>query len=197
MSSQQELQALQLPFRDPSSHSPFRVLFIGRLDSYKRVDWLLQALSCLHLPWELVIVGDGPRRSYFHQLSLQLFGSDSNHLVCFKGRLSEKNKLDQLAIADILVLPSDKSNEAFGIVQLEAMAAGIPSLAFQCPRSGMAWVAQLPDLDWSQTPNGLVDVLYRLASDRPLCSHLGLQARSRYLELFSRDIWLRQLTFWY
>ena len=80
------------------------------------------------------------------------------------GCLSWKNR-HRLPHPDVLVLPSDRSNEAFGIVQLEAMAAGRIALAFDQPRSGML-VGQLSGLPWSQSPAGLVEVLQRLA-DQP------------------------------
>jgi glycosyltransferase involved in cell wall biosynthesis len=114
--------------------------------------------------------------------------------VRFYGRVDEASKLEQLAIADLLVLPSDRCNEAFGIVQLEAMAAGIPSLAFQRHRSGMGWVAQLPALAWEQTPEALPAVLERLAGDRALLSQLGQQSRERYQQLFARRIWIQRLS---
>ena len=42
---------------------PMRVLFIGRLDGYKRLDWLLMSLAAMRSPWRLSVVGDGPNRS--------------------------------------------------------------------------------------------------------------------------------------
>ena len=54
---------------------PLRILFIGRLDSYKRLDWLLEALKALQSPWRLSVVGDGPNRSRFEHLAKQLFFS--------------------------------------------------------------------------------------------------------------------------
>ena len=53
----------------------------------------------------------------------------------------------------MLVLLSDRSNEAFGIVQLEAMAAGRIALSFDRPRSGMgcraaAWIALVAVARW-------------------------------------------------
>ena len=118
------------------------MLFIGRLDSYKRLDFLLEALAQLTSPWQLVVVGDGPNRPCFEQLANRLFPQASP--VRFLGRLPETAKLQQLAASDLLVLPSDCSNEAFGIVQLEAMAAGRIALAFDQDRSGMGWVGRLP-----------------------------------------------------
>ena len=122
-----------------------------------------------------------------------LIGSSSYERVTFCGRLSEADKLKQLALADVLVLPSDRSNEAFGIVQLEAMAAAMPSLAFDLPRSGMGWVGQLPSLQWSQSQDGLADVLQRLSEDSELLCQASSQSRDRYQRLFARKVWRQHL----
>lgn len=179
-----ETAALALPER-PHAAS-LRVLFIGRLDSYKRVDWLIQALAALPQPWQLDVVGTGPRRAAFEALA-------HNLPVRFWGRLEEQAKHERLAQATLLVLPSDRCNEAFGIVQLEAMASGLPSLAFDLPDSGMAWVGRLPRLQWSMAPVDLADVLARLAADPVALAVLGRQARQRYQRLFARSVWLRRL----
>ncbi|WP_186469833.1 glycosyltransferase family 4 protein [Synechococcus sp. A18-25c] len=191
LSQQQEQLGLALPVPEAHAGEPLRVLFIGRLDSYKRLDWLLAALAQLTSPWQLVVVGDGPKRPRFEQLAQRLFPQGSP--VRFLGRLPETAKLDQLAAADLLVLPSDCSNEAFGIVQLEAMVAGRIALAFDQSRSGMGWVGQLPGLPWSQSPEGLADVLQHLAEQPALRQQLSVQARERYLSLFARGVWLQHL----
>lgn len=184
-----EAAALALPPRPDTPATladPLRVLFIGRLDSYKRVDLLLGALIPLQAPWRLDVVGDGPRRHRFEQLAQGL-------PVRFWGRLDEAGKLGRLAAAQVLVLPSDRCNEAFGIVQLEAMAAGIPAVAFHLPRSGMAWVSHLPGLAWSGAPADLGQLLLRLATDSPWRAALGQQARRRYQQLFARKVWRGRL----
>jgi glycosyltransferase involved in cell wall biosynthesis len=168
------------------------VLFIGRLDSYKRVDWLLQALADVPQPWRLDVVGDGPKHASLQTFARELFGASER--VQFHGRLNEAAKLHCLAQADLLVLPSDRSNEAFGIVQLEAMAAAIPALAFQRRRSGMGWVGALPQLSWSQQPQDLAEVLRLLQAHPQRRAALGLEARARYLRLFQRRVWRQQLT---
>ena len=182
---------LALPFPVARSGDPLRVLFIGRLDSYKRLDWLFEALSHLSTPWQLSVVGDGPYRSRFEGLAQRLFSGQAP--VHFFGRLSEAAKLEQLATAELLVLPSDRCNEAFGIVQLEAMAAGRVALAFDLHRSGMGWVGRLSGLPWSQSPEGLAEVLQRLADQPALRQQLSVQARHRYLTVFARGVWLHQL----
>ena len=168
-------------------------VFIGRLDSYKRLDWLIEALAGVRGPWQLLVVGDGPRRAAFELLCQQCIGARSGEQVKFLGRLSEEAKQACLATADVLVLPSDRSTEAFGIVQLEAMAAGIPALAFQRRRSGMGWVGQLPGLSWSQQPEDLREVLQALADQPAWRVQLGQQARWRYRQLFAREVWLSTL----
>ena len=192
----QEQSALAVPLPVSEQGDPMRVLFVGRLDSYKRVDWLLKSLAALRSPWRLSVVGDGPKRSRFQHLAQQLFFrqlQEDPELVQFHGRLPESDKQEQIARSDVLVLPSDCSNEAFGIVQLEAMAAGRIALAFDQPRSGMGWVGRLPGLPWSQTPEGLVEVLQRLASQPALRHSLSVQSRERYHSLFARRVWLKQM----
>ena len=191
LSEKQEQLGLSLSVPHARIGDPLRVLFVGRLDSYKRLDWLMEALSLLTTPWRLVVVGDGPKRSAFEQLAKRLFSQVSS--VRFLGRLSETAKYEQFAEADLLVLPSDCSNEAFGIVQLEAMAAGRIALAFDQSRSAMSWVSKLPGLPWSRSPDGLSEVLQRLADHPSLRQQLCVQTRERYRTLFARRVWLQQL----
>ena len=165
-------------------------MFIGRLDSYKRLDWLIEALVQLSVPWRLVVVGDGPKRSSFEELAQCLFPQASP--VQFLGRLSETAKLQQIAMADVLVLPSDRSNEAFGIVQLEAMAAGRIALALHQPRSGMSWVGRLHSClvpDPPQFGRGFAEA----CRGTRFAPKLSAQSRARYLTLFARSVWLQQL----
>jgi len=197
LSASQEQAAMAIPLPVVAEGEPLHVLFIGRLDSYKRLDWLLEALAALRSPWRLSVVGDGPNRRHFEDLAHKLFFNPHQvapKLVQFHGRLSELEKQAQIAASDVLVLPSDRSNEAFGIVQLEAMAAGRIALAFDQPRSGMGWVGRLSGLSWSQSPAGLVEVLQRLADQPQMRNLLSLQARDRYETLFARSVWLQQLS---
>ena len=188
----QEQSLLRLQFPTIMDDSPLKILFIGRLDSYKRLDLLLKSLVSVSVDWQLSVVGDGPKRIFFEKLSMQLFCdqiTDKPDLIRFHGRLSEAQKIELIAASDVLVLPSVRSNEAFGIVQLEAMAAGRLSLAFTHPKSGMGWVGQVPSLSWSQSPYDLSGVLQRLGEDPIHRLQLCKESRDRYLRLFSRSVW--------
>ena len=71
------------------------------------------------MPVKLLMVGDGPQREVAEYLCRDLGCSDD---VKFLGKTQDVSRL--LAISDLFVLPSEK--ESFGLVALEAMAAGIP-----------------------------------------------------------------------
>lgn len=71
------------------------------------------------MPVKLLMVGDGPQREVAEYMCRDLGCSDD---VKFLGKTQDVSRL--LAISDLFVLPSEK--ESFGLVALEAMAAGIP-----------------------------------------------------------------------
>jgi glycosyltransferase involved in cell wall biosynthesis len=170
---------------------PLRLLFMGRLDSYKRVDWLIEACAASGTA-DLHVVGDGPLR---RQLEEKALAAGIDQAVVFHGRISEQEKLAVLRDSDLLVLPADCSNEAFGIVQLEAMACGVPALALDHPQSGMAWVAGLKTLlGFRQIcREDLVRVIDRLSQDPQLLVDVSLDAEQRYWKEFSRQIWQSRL----
>lgn len=101
------------------------IVFLGRLVERKGCMDFLRALTELNKKNELnrvrvIIAGKGPLLN-----SLQGYVSDNHlkHVVRFLGFVSEEEKPDLLASADIAVFPST-GGESFGIVLIEAMAAG-------------------------------------------------------------------------
>jgi rhamnosyl/mannosyltransferase len=146
---------------------PF-VFFAGRHVDYKGVDVLLKALEGSRV--RAVIAGDGPKRAEWERLAREL-GLDGR--VTFTGEIpdSELRRLMQTCLA--FVLPSVTRAEAFGYVQIEAMAAGRPVISTDVP-SGVSWVNQ-------DGKTGLVvgagdAVALRAAVDR-LAGDAGLRAR--------------------
>ncbi len=170
------------------------LIAIGRLDSYKRIDWLIKSFCLSSKAIRLDLIGDGPDRFRLEALVNDLLPErHSGKSIVFHGRASESDKAHLLAKADLLVLPADRCNEAFGIVQLEAMASGIPAIAFDLPRSGMHWVSKVEAVSWSGKSDQLAELFDALFSDYSLYLEACRQSKQRYLKQFSLAQWHKRL----
>jgi len=110
------------------------LIFIGALDQahyFKGVPILLEALAGLKNDyWRLKIAGQGDRQDSYEKLSRQL---NLEKQVEFVGKLTREDLIRTLQNSDLLILPSINSNEAFGLVLIEALACGVPVLASDLP----------------------------------------------------------------
>ncbi|MFX0196558.1 MAG: glycosyltransferase family 4 protein [Candidatus Hodarchaeota archaeon] len=101
------------------------LLYVGRLPPEKNVDRLLREFQSLRRDnLRLIIVGDGPERSKLEDMSSHLGVRKS---VRFLGMREDVERF--YSVSDIFVSPS--KYEPFGQVILEAMAAGLPCIAFK------------------------------------------------------------------
>jgi glycosyltransferase involved in cell wall biosynthesis len=125
----------------PLSERPLRVLFVGRLVEKKGCEYLLRAMQRVkaELPEaEVTIVGDGPLRGELEKLS-----GDLGVGARFTGALAPERVKAELDRARIFCLPSicaaNGDAEGFGLVLLEAQAAGLPAVssAFGGAREGI------------------------------------------------------------
>ncbi len=109
----------------PSPESgPLRVLYVGRMYRRKRVDVLLRAAALLRGRIRIRIVGDGPCAAQWRSLT---HAWNLEGTVTWLGDVSRARLVEEYRRADLFCLPSVQ--EGFGIVLLEAMAAGIPIVA--------------------------------------------------------------------
>lgn len=97
-------------------------LFVGRLVYYKGIDVLLRAFSKTK-DAELTIVGEGEMEP---KLLDYAETRGFRNRINFLGKVSEEDLYKAFARCDVFVLPSIAKSEAFGLVQLEAMAYGKP-----------------------------------------------------------------------
>jgi glycosyltransferase involved in cell wall biosynthesis len=114
--------------RVPPTDGRVRLLFVGRLVATKRCDILLDALQDPRLAgfrWSLRVVGSGPEEN-----ALRARAAPLGAHVRFEGYQGPTVIPGLLSQADALVLPSQ--TESFGVVLIEALAAGVPVLATRC-----------------------------------------------------------------
>ncbi|MGH8635820.1 MAG: sugar transferase [Burkholderiales bacterium] len=157
-------------------------LFVGRLVPYKGVDVLLGAMESVDVG--AVIVGDGPLRAHLEAKAARL-GIAAR--VFFLGHVDDEAVSAWYGACDLLVLPSVTRAEAFGLVQIEAMARVKPVISTRLA-TGVPWV----NVDGSTgrtVPPGdvaaLRDALRELITSDDLRRRLGDGARRRYEEEFS------------
>jgi glycosyltransferase involved in cell wall biosynthesis len=121
-----DVEALgRIAAQPPGVRSPItRVGFLGRLDPVKRVDVLIRAVRLLGGgAYELHVFGDGAERRGLELLAR----SELAGRVRFEFHGAVPSPGEALKQIDVLVLPSDA--EGFGLVLIEAMAAGVPVVA--------------------------------------------------------------------
>lgn len=103
------------------------ILFVGRLHPVKGVQYLIEAMAIVHREMpdvKLIIVGNGPERSKLEKLVELL---DLHECIQFTGEVPQEKIPQIMYEGDIFMLPS--LSEGFAIVNIEAMAAGLPIVA--------------------------------------------------------------------
>jgi glycosyltransferase involved in cell wall biosynthesis len=155
------------------------LLFVGRLRYYKGLDTLIRALP--GIPARLLVVGVGPMEQEWKTLAADTGAGDK---ITWLGEVSDADLPAFYHAADIFVLPASHSSEAFGLVQVEAMAAGLPVVCTELG-TGTSYVNQnevtglvVPPLD----AGALRDAINRLIMDPGLRASMGEAARVRASE---------------
>ncbi len=167
------------------------LLFVGRLVPYKGVDILLRALCGLDA--HAVIVGSGPLDGELRRLADALAVAQQAHFV---GEVSDEELRALYHACDVLVLPSVAPNEAFGVVQLEAMACAKPIVSTDLP-TGVPWVNRDGETGLVVPPgdaHALRTSIGRLLEDPVLREKLGRQGRRRLHAEFTVERMVERIT---
>ena len=165
------------------------LLIVGRLVPLKGHRYLLSALAGLRRARRdvvLLVVGDGPLRDSLRRSVEALDLKDATRFLGGRQGLVEET----LGAADIVVVPS--LSEGFGLVALEAMAAGRPCVASRT--GGLPEIVADDDSGILVPPgdvNALTAALDRLVSNPGLRATMGRRGRALVEERF--DIRVRQI----
>jgi glycosyltransferase involved in cell wall biosynthesis len=167
------------------SESEVLILFLGRLNRDKGLMDLAGAFRLVrksHRNVRLLVVG--PDEEGMREEMERLCGSDATGLS-FRDFADAPE--DYMAASDVLCLPSYR--EGFGIVIIEAAAAGIPSVGSRI--YGISDTIDDGVTGLLFEPGDVDDLAKKLGvllENRPLRERMGAEARKKVAAIFSRDI---------
>ncbi len=170
-----------IPASDPR---PYPITFLGRLDPIKDVPTLIEAVAQLSPSVHLHVYGDGSDRHRIEASVARFHAPVTLHGSVVKPQIA-------LRESGLLVLPS--LAEGFGLVLIEAMAAGVPVVATDVP--GIRDVVQNEQtglLVPPSNPTALASAIRRVIEDRPLRERVVRNGSVQVRERFSWDAVLPQ-----
>ncbi len=162
---------LPLAFSDRDGASGNRrIVSVGRLEHEKGFDRLIEAMaivSKVHPEWSLRIVGEGSQRQ---SLQTQIDRLNLGDRVSMPGWIQPASP--ELCEATVYVLPS--RYEGFPSALMEAMAAGVPSVAVDCPSGPRAIIEDAQNgLLVSNDVAGIASGIQRMISDAAFRERIG------------------------
>lgn len=182
----------QLPAPRTDPDAPFQLLFVGRLVERKGVHLLLDALATLPPERHVVVhvVGDGPERARLQEQAARL---GLGGRAVFHGFVSTDELRARIAGCDCFVLPAvvdaKGDTEGLGVVLLEAMGYGKPTIASAA--GGIVDIVRdgrngflVPPGD----PGSLANAITRMMDDPEGARRMGLHGREDVEAGFSWDV---------
>lgn len=157
------------------------ILFVGKLRYYKGLQYLLEAL--VDIPAKLIVIGNGPMEKEWRNLASKL---NIHNKVFFLGEIGGDKLATYYQAADIFVLPACERSEAFGLVQVEAMASGLPVVSTELG-TGTSFVNKHDETGFVVPPknsNLLKDAILKLLNSQTLRLEMGKQGRERAIKEF-------------
>jgi glycosyltransferase involved in cell wall biosynthesis len=163
------------------------ILFVGGLDSahyFKGVNYLLEAFSMvLNKGYRLVIIGKGDLKTQYENQARSLGIGDR---TVFVGAIPNHQLPKYYNLCDIFVLPSINSSEAFGIVLVEAMACGKPTVASNLPGVREVFGSYQQEISCEpMNPQDLANKIDKILSDDKLYKEISQKSLLRIRKEYS------------
>ena len=162
-----------------------KILFaLGRHVYYKGFDYLIQAMQKVADDAILLLGGCGPKTSELKQLAHQ-FGVTEK--VVFLGRIPDEELPHYYHGCEIFCMPSVEPSEAFGLVQLEAMACGKPIVCCEL-NNGVTYVTRSDKTGLvvpPRNPEALARAINILLADEQKRMAFGNEAYERVCQEFT------------
>lgn len=175
-----------LAFVRALTHGRRLVFALGRLVYYKGFDVLVDAATRLPDDTCVVIGGSGPLEG---ALKEDVADRGLGSRVLLTGSLTAGQVRALMASCDVFVLPSISRVEAFGLVQLEAMAFSRCVISTRIEGSGVSWVNEdgvTGVVVKPADPEALAAAIRTVLGDPELAARLGRAGRLRFEERFTK-----------
>ena len=166
-----------------NQYGPSIVVAVGRLVHYKGFEHLIRAMK--KVDGHLLLIGNGPLRGELEQLARSL--GIHERVTILSG---VADVVPFYHAADVFVLPSVNRSEAFGLVQVEAMACGKPVVNTQLA-SGVTFVSRHDETGLTVPPSdsqALAVALCTLLRNPETRGRMGAAARMRVSSEFNVEI---------
>lgn len=160
-------------------------LFVGRLVYYKGLETALAALA--FVPGKLLVVGSGPLEPRLRRQACRLGVSER---VIWAGQIPAERLAGAYAAATAFWFPSNARSEGFGLVQIEAMASGLPLINTDLPGSGVNWVSPHEECGITvakNDPAALAAAALKIWTDGELRARLSASGRERARREFNQQ----------
>ena len=190
-----DLQRIRpLPARPVMADTPFTLLFVGRVMPHKNQLALLETFVELRRrvaqPLRLEMVGGFTVPAYAEQVRQRIVALGLEDSVGLPGKVDEAALAGYYSRADLFVGLSH--HEGFGMPFIEAMAYGVPVVAYEAPRSNIAatlgGAGLLLDCDG---PQAVASALERLMADEAAMRACRARGHARLRELDDAPLYTR------
>ena len=162
------------------------LLGVGRLIYYKGFEVAVRAMR--EVEAELLLVGSGPLRVPLEKMARECGVAEKVHFI---GEVHNQALAPYYFASDAYVLPSIARSEAFAIVQLEAMACGLPVVNTSIARSGVPFVSRDGESGLTVPPEDVAAfarAVNTILGDRELARRFGDAGRARVKREFSKEV---------
>jgi glycosyltransferase involved in cell wall biosynthesis len=151
-------------------------LLVSRLNTYKRVDIVVEAFNQLGLP--LVVIGEGPDKPHLERIA--------KPNIKFLGRVSDTVVNEHCASCRAFIFPGE---EDFGIAPVEAMAGGRPVVAYAAGGALETVVEGVTGVYFKeQTPGAIIAAVNKMQNMAFDCQQIRKQAQKFDKEVFKQKL---------
>ena len=173
------------------------MLYLGSLTKTKGIFDLLRAMSLVRAhrtDAKLVVAGEWWRTEESEAAATIIREKHLTDVIEFIGPVAGDAKWQCLRQADLFVFPSHTKVEAFGLVLLEAMQAGLPIVTTRGGARDEILVEGVNTLlCHDQDPSDLGEKLLQLTSNAALRKQMGMANRKRFDEYFTHEQYGRRM----